>query len=362
MERDSAGRFRTNQASNSGPAANASSPSSSQAQSRPWDVAPGGYGSVYESSTACAPRSAAGNVMTIVGGAALGAVAMYLLDPNQGPERRANALEVANRALETTTDTVSSAWDTMAHRAADAGTSAWAAMPSRKQLGKSGHRLTHRVGLLGASAGHAAEGWLDSARGMLPSVRRERHSRHAMEPTEVTLTALGTLALGVGAMWLLDPARGRGRRAWLVQKAQRVINETGKMARATGRHWRNKSQGYYHGTASLAGRGAGAVTDSAIAERVRSALGMLGTRGSSIGVSCTGGCVTLTGRCVTDDVNRVVDTTRDIYGVSSIVNRLEVGDLYATGTPGSTPSSMPSPVTTPTTPASTTPSSGNISA
>src|SRR5439155_978246 len=68
-------------------------------------------------------------------------------------------------------------------------------------------------------------------------------------------TALGLLAgsgIGAAAMWLMDPARGRGRRAWLGQKATRLLNETGDFMRATGRHLANKSKGYYYETRSAA--------------------------------------------------------------------------------------------------------------
>ena len=63
---------------------------------------------------------------------------------------------------------------------------------------------------------------------------------------------LGALVWSVGAMWLLDPDRGRSRRAWLAQKATRAANETGRFMRATGRHLRNKSKGYYYETRSAA--------------------------------------------------------------------------------------------------------------
>jgi hypothetical protein len=67
-----------------------------------------------------------------------------------------------------------------------------------------------------------------------------------MEPAAVSATAVSTLLAGAGAMWLFDPDRGRARRAWIGQKMTRVLHEVGDFARATGRHLRNKSKGYYH--------------------------------------------------------------------------------------------------------------------
>jgi len=345
MERDPSGRFLPR---------NEQSSFSAGESSRPWGAA---------ETEACPPSglSSTTAVMSLVGGAALGAVAMYLMDPNEGADRRSRALDAANRALETGTDAARSAydsaahslhgaWDTVSHRAADAGSAAYAAMPSTKQLRKSGRRAF-------GSAGDTASSWLDSARNALPSrPRLERHSRYAMEPAGVSLTALGALALGVGAMWLMDARQGRGRRAWLVQKANRVLNETGSFARATGKHLRNKMKGYSHEAASLASRGGSLLTDNTIAERVRSALGHLGTRSSSIGVQCAGGCVTLTGRCVADDVDVIIGTTRDVYGVGQVNNNLEVGDMYS-GTATNSPTAA-----TPSMNPSTSPQTGNISA
>jgi hypothetical protein len=359
MERDSSGRFlpRGQQYSSQ------QSPQSSlnPGEPRTWSDT----GGTYQAEDVCRTGfSSTTAVMSLVGGAALGAVAMYLLDPNEGEERRSRALDAANRVLETTTDAARSAydttthalhdaWDTVSHRAAGAGSAAYAAMPSRKQIRKSGRRMLGRTS-------DTASDWLDSARNLLPSMpsrpRLERHSKYAMEPMGVSMTAIGALALGLGAMWLMDPRLGRGRRAWLAQKANRVLNETGDFARATGRHLRNKIKGYSHEARGMVSRGGNMLTDNSIAERVRSALGRLGTRGSSIGVSCSGGCVTLTGRCVADDVDTIVSTTRSTYGVSQVNNNLEVGDLY--NAPATTNPMAATPSMTP----STSPNTGNVSA
>src|SRR5262249_35945104 len=85
-----------------------------------------------------------------------------------------------------------------------------------------------------------------SARDYLSSraPKPERHSDYAMEPAAVSATALGTLLIGAGAMWLFDPDRGRARRAWIGQKITRAVNEMGDFARATGRHLPNKSNAH----------------------------------------------------------------------------------------------------------------------
>jgi len=163
---------------------------------------------------------------------------------------------------------------------------------------------------------------------MIPQRRR---------PTDVSgasasAMAFGALALGVGAMWLFDPNRGRARRAWIGQKATRFMNETGDFFYATGRHVANKSRGYAHDAGQAMSSAASAVTDSELAERVRSALGRLGDAASSIRADAMQGRIHLTGRCVTDVVNRILDAVRNTPGVQGIDNSLEVNDMYQSGT------------------------------
>ena len=135
--------------------------------------------------------------------------------------------------------------------------------------------------------------------------------------------------LGLGAMWLFDPARGRGRRAWIGQKANRFVNESGRFMRATGRHLANKSKGYYYEGRRAVTSAGQSLSDTSVAERVRAGLGRLGlNRQSSVAVECAGGCVTLSGRCVADDVDVIIATTRDIYGVDRVTNNMEVGSRF----------------------------------
>jgi hypothetical protein len=170
----------------------------------------------------------------------------------------------------------------------------------------------------------------------LPSFSRQRSS--GISGTTAGISAAGALLLGVGAMWLFDPSRGRGRRAWLMQKANRCINETGQMMNATGRHIRNRMRGYAHEAGSLIHRDRPA--DDQLAERVRSELGRIGVRGSSVGVRAENGLVFLTGRCVVDDMDRIVGSVRGVHGVRGIENLLQVGNMY--GSISTEPSTSPS--------------------
>ena len=236
-----------------------------QQSSRPWMTS--------SDAAACATGSTLGTALGVVSGAALGAAAMYLLDPDKGYDRRHHLAEAAEDALETTTDTwgvlgkgATRAGSSLGDRFSEAASSLSASMPSRRQMNRSGRRFLKNVrrgtSSAASSVGDTADSWLDSARSYLPN--RPQLAR----PTDVSATTAGlsgmaALAIGVGAMWLFDPRQGRGRRAWLGQKANRFLNETGRFMRATGRHLANKSKGYYYETASAAQQAAQSVSSYA---------------------------------------------------------------------------------------------------
>ena len=338
MQRDESGRFVPQQACGSTTAS-----SYGGAESRPWQQQ-------YAAEAAqCATRGGAATALGVAAGAGIGAALMFLLDPDQGRRRRERLAAAAAAAAERTGELAHSAWDATTDYAAEGAAAAYAATPSRKEMRRGGRRLWHRTGsALGSAAESTREttsDWLDSARGMLPAMpafgrSHRRHHEHDVSATTAASGAAGALLLGLGAMWLMDPDRGRGRRAWIGQKTNRLLNETGKFMRATGRHVANKSKGYMHESRKAVGNAGTALTDSSIAESIRSSLGKLGLKSSSsVGVTCTGGCVTLTGRCVADDVDVIIGTTRSTYGVDDVINNMEVGSSFDSPT-----SSMPSSI------------------
>jgi hypothetical protein len=182
--------------------------------------------------------------MGIVGGAGLGAALMYLLDPNQGAERRHHLADVAGTAFEGTTHALRSGATTIGHKVADAGSALYSNIPSAGDLGHTGRLFARRAGDAAESTRDTAGHWFESARGMLPHRRHRRE--HNVSATTAGIGGLAALAIGVGAMWLFDPSKGRARRAWVGQKMTRCLNETGGFMRATGRHLGNKARGYYY--------------------------------------------------------------------------------------------------------------------
>jgi len=346
MERDEYGRFVPRQQRSDRADRGPASAGAYGGESRPWQTT---QYSTRSERASCAPKATVGTALGVAAGAGIGAALMFLLDPEQGRRRRERLAEAAALAAHRAGEMAHDAWDTTTDAAAGGAAALYAATPSSKEIRRGGRRLWGRtsdaVGSAAESTRDTAGGWLESARSYLPElphVHVHRASQHHREVSGTTAGAgaAGALLLGLGAMWLLDPDRGRARRAWIGQKTNRLLNETGRFMRATGRHVANKGKGYYHESRKLAGRAGEAITDSSIAESVRSSLGRLGLKSaSSVGVECAGGCVTLTGRCVADDVAIIVDTTRSTYGVDNVVNNMEVGSSFDSPT-----SSMPSSI------------------
>jgi hypothetical protein len=185
-----------------------------------------------------------------VGAAGVGAAMMYLMDPNKGAQRRHHLAEMAGGAMESTGHALRSGAETLAHRAAEAGSALYANIPSAGDVGHTGRLLGRHASGAAESARDTAGDWLESAREYLP----HRHTRHERQFSSAAtgISAGAALLIGLGAMWLFDPSKGRARRAWIGQKTTRCLNETGDFMRATGRHLRNKTRGYYHETRSAA--------------------------------------------------------------------------------------------------------------
>lgn len=132
------------------------------------------------------------------------------------------------------------------------------------------------------------------------------------------------VALGAGLMYLLDPARGRRRRALvrdrLVHGAHEVEDLGGGVA-SRARHLRNRARG-----AMLEARGRltrEEVDDTILEARVRSQLGRLVPDPSSIQVTSEHGRVTLRGHALQPDFRQIVEGVHGVPGVHDVINRLE---------------------------------------
>lgn len=299
------------------------------------------------------------SLMSLLGGAALGAVAMYLMDPESGRRRRENLGETAGDAIGRTGDALGTAWERVSEGALAAG-SAVAASNAYKgtrhalggaydssreavegageRAGEFGHDLWDRLRGLGRSVSSRASGASEAAsdRGRAAASRVGSWFGYEPEPrtsagdvATYTLGAAATLAAGVAAMYFLDPQAGRRRRAVAGDKVAKIVNDTGGAFRQAGQlcqDWMNRSKGTAHEIRRTVASG-GPVTAEQLLQRVRSHMGHVVTNASAIQVmSDAEGNVTLTGRVPASEQDRLLRTVKAVPGVTQIVNRLEVVD------------------------------------
>lgn len=136
-----------------------------------------------------------------------------------------------------------------------------------------------------------------------------------------TNTFLTGTALGAGMMYMLDPTRGKRRRALLRDKAVHAEHELGATAGKTFRDLRYRAQGIIAEIRSGLTR-AREVEDEVLVARVRSALGRVVAHPASIAVTCSGGSVFLSGDVLQGEADQLIETVRGVEGVRSVSNWL----------------------------------------
>lgn len=228
--------------------------------------------------------------LSLLGGAAVGAAIMYLLDPESGADRRERIADAVGEALAASGQRVTSAWDTVADKArnlADAiGDKAHAARDRAAGWAASAHDTVHSMtetaresapdasgfwhrakawaSHLGdraadladtarSSAGDVADATLFAARragGMARSVARHpmSHTRALWESSElddesafrahrgplIGAGVVGVTLVGVGLLYLLDPNDGAARRQRIYDTLHDAVRGTGDTARRFG--------------------------------------------------------------------------------------------------------------------------------
>ena len=148
-----------------------------------------------------------------------------------------------------------------------------------------------------------------------------RSVRHggAAEPG---LFALG-LMVGAGLMYLLDPDRGRRRRALLRDQFVHGANEAERLGGTTAssaRHLRNRTRGLLAET--RAGLREEQVEDSVLEGRLRAELGRLVQPVGDLRAEVIDGVVRLTGTVGADDESRIVQGLRRVPGVRDLHSQL----------------------------------------
>jgi osmotically-inducible protein OsmY len=153
---------------------------------------------------------------------------------------------------------------------------------------------------------------------------------------------VGTLVLGAAAMYFLDPTRGRTRRNRVMDQATSIARRTGNTAWQFGKHLRNRTTGYAHEA-----RGYFEPQDAVSAEKllhtIRAEMGHVVSHAGAIQVMTDNhGRVTLHGKVLASEADRLISTVKGVSGVNEVINLLSVketeqqmseADAGATGQP-----------------------------
>src|SRR5688572_26857214 len=124
-----------------------------------------------------------------------------------------------------------------------------------------------------------------------------------------TLPLIGGVTVGAGLMFILDPDRGRRRRALMRDKSMRWSRKTREFAGSASRDVRNRAIGMGAMLKSWMQPGP-PVPDHILAQRVRATLGMYSRHPSAIDVHVTDGVVTLSGPVLDDEVDDMCTAIR----------------------------------------------------
>ncbi|MEP7208403.1 MAG: YtxH domain-containing protein [Casimicrobiaceae bacterium] len=132
------------------------------------------------------------------------------------------------------------------------------------------------------------------------------------------------LAVGAAAMYLLDPDKGRRRRAMVAGRLQRVANDATHLARQAARDAGNRLHGVNARLAHRLERGNGSLDELHLIERVRSAMGRIVTHPHALQVGARGRTVVLSGPILAAEVRDLLDCVHEVPGVQAIENHLDL--------------------------------------
>jgi BON domain len=136
---------------------------------------------------------------------------------------------------------------------------------------------------------------------------------------------LGGVGIGAGLMYMLDPDRGRRRRALMRDKIVRGVNETGRAIGSVGtvsRDLGNRARGVLANARSRIKPEE--VPDDILESRVRSQLGHVVLQPGEIFVTADDGHVTLSGSVRSEEVDQLISRISSLPGVFKVSNLLRV--------------------------------------
>jgi len=318
--------------------------------------------------------------LAILGGALIGAAAMYLMDPATGRKRRSMIGHSLEDAIGTARDKALNAGHSLAslagqacdsgydfaddvgdqaHDAVDNGRSAVTGGISSLagKVSGLGHNVWDRVRHMGSDASDQATGWFDNIASRAKNMSHPARHKLArtIDPDHVRGTghavgwsAAGVGALGVGAacMYFFDPELGTERRERCMNAIgsglYQVSRSSQKLGKAVACQYhkllggREQSQsGNYAMTTTPD------ITGDELLRRVRIRVGQILTTPTDVQLMADAdGAVTIDGRVPDHERDFLLSVIRSIPGVTRINNRLESN--LSSSTIGSTSLTSPS--------------------
>lgn len=136
------------------------------------------------------------------------------------------------------------------------------------------------------------------------------------------LALLGGIGLGATLMYMVDPDRGKRRRALMRDKLARASHKVPDAISATARDISNRVQGMAaQATSAFSSED---VSAEVLVARVRSKLGRIVSHPSSIEVAANQGRVVLSGPILAHETNDLLTCVRAVPGVREVDNLLDV--------------------------------------
>jgi gas vesicle protein len=202
--------------------------------------------------------------LSLLVGAGVGMALMYLLDPATGSNRREQIQRSARERLAKAGSAASAGFDQL-HEVVDRAAQSPAVQMMAARAADAAKGIYNEIGGQASAvandvqrqAGDAADGMrsrlsdkIDEIRGRAADLRDTARSRYGRWLNRASLAAgrdedhhfvgqtacaLGSLALGAGVVYLLDPDQGQARRAKIIGRANYAVRETGDFFRKAGR-------------------------------------------------------------------------------------------------------------------------------
>lgn len=135
------------------------------------------------------------------------------------------------------------------------------------------------------------------------------------------LTFGAGIGLGTGLMYLLDPDRGKRRRALLRDKGVWAARKTGDCIEVTARDVRNRTQGIVSDIQSRFS--SEPIDDGKLVERVRAKLGRVVSHPGAIEVNAQNGNVTLSGPILVEEIPELLACVNKVHGVNQVTSHLD---------------------------------------